>query len=66
MNNIHELAQKVIKAAECSDQFHEIELTILIRTHDGQRSEFIRLQSERSLAPINNQKRSKSDQHIEF
>lgn len=38
MNNINELAQKVIDAAECSDQFHEAELTILIRTHDGQRS----------------------------
>ena len=66
MNNIHELAKKVIDAAECSDQFHEVELTILIRTHDGQRSEFIRLQSERNLAPTNNQQRFKSDQYIEF
>jgi hypothetical protein len=66
MNNIKELAQKVIDAAECSDQFHEAELTILIRTHDGQRSEFIRLQSERNLIPKNNQQRSKFDQHIEF
>ncbi|PFG54287.1 hypothetical protein ATG98_3507 [Marinobacter sp. LV10R520-4] len=66
MNNIHELAKKVIDAAECSDQFHEVELTILIRTHDGQRSDFIRLQSERNLEPINNKKRSKSDHHIEF
>jgi len=43
---IQELSEQIIKAAENVDGFYEVELSILIRTEGGQRSNFVRLHSD--------------------
>jgi hypothetical protein len=40
MHEIRNLAQEV-------EEFHEVEISLLIRTHNGEKSQFIRLQTEK-------------------
>jgi hypothetical protein len=51
MERIYRLAQQIVNTAELSEQFYEVELSIMIRTDGGQKTDFIRLQSEK-IPPI--------------
>lgn len=66
MECIHRLAQQIVEAAERHEQFFEVELSIMIRTEGGQKSDFIRLQSEKSAPADGKFKACGSSNHIEF
>jgi hypothetical protein len=62
MERIYRLAQQIVNTAEMSEQFYEVELSIMIRTDGGQKTDFIRLQSEKN-ALIS---AATASHHIEF
>lgn len=66
MERIHHLAKQIVEAAEQYEQFFEVELSIMIRTEGGQKSDFIRLQSEKSAPADAKFKADESSHHIEF
>lgn len=66
MECIHRLAQQIVEAAEQHEQFFEIELSIMIRSEGGQKSDFIRLRSEKSAPAVAKFKGDESSNHIEF
>jgi len=45
MNKINDLIQQVVKQSESVDGFYEVEVSVLIRTDGGAKSNFIRAQS---------------------
>jgi len=53
---IQELAEQIIKTAENVDGFYEVELSILIRTEGGQRSNFVRLHSDMQRSELDSEK----------
>jgi hypothetical protein len=62
VERIYRLAQQIVNTAELSKQFYEVELSIMIRSDGGQKTDFIRLQSEKS-ALIS---AATASDHIEF
>ena len=46
MRNIQNLMHEIRALAQEVEDFHEVEVSLLIRTHKGERSQFIRLQTE--------------------
>ena len=49
MRNIQNLMHEIRALAQEVEDFHEVEVSLLIRTHKGERSQFIRLQTEREV-----------------
>ncbi|MCL1479926.1 hypothetical protein MIH18_05895 [Marinobacter sp. M3C] len=47
MCNIQALMQEIRDLAQEVEEFHEVEISLLIRTHQGEKSQFIRLQTEK-------------------
>jgi hypothetical protein len=66
MKHIYRLAQQIVDAAERYEQFYEVELSIMVRKEGGQKSDFIRLQSEKSAPADAKVKADESVNHIEF
>ena len=66
MKHIYHLAQQIVEASEQREQFYEVELSITIRTDGGQKSDFIRLQSEKSAPADAGFKTFTSSDHIKF
>lgn len=55
MRKIKNLMEEIRALAQESEAFHEVELSLLIRTHDGEKSQFVRLQTEKnSTGEVNN------------
>lgn len=53
---IQELAEQIINSAENVDGFYEVELSILIRTDGGKRSNFVRLHSDIQTSELDSEK----------
>jgi hypothetical protein len=53
---IQELAENIIKTAENVEGFYEVELSIMIRTEGGQRSNFVRLHSDIQSSELDSEK----------
>ncbi|WP_417536606.1 hypothetical protein [Methylophaga sp.] len=47
MRKIQDLMQEIRNLSQEMEQFYEVELSLLIRTHGGEQSQFIRLQTEK-------------------
>jgi hypothetical protein len=47
MRNFQTLMQEIRNLAQEVEEFHEVEISLLIRTHRGEKSQFIRLQTEK-------------------
>lgn len=47
MRHIQALMQEIRDLAQEVEEFHEVEISLLIRTHQGERSQFMRLQTEK-------------------
>lgn len=47
MRNIQNLMHEIRALAQEVEEFHEVEVSLLIRTHKGEKSQFIRLQTEK-------------------
>lgn len=47
MRHIQALMQEIRDLAREVEEFHEVEISLLIRTHRGERSQFMRLQTEK-------------------
>lgn len=47
MRNIQNLMHEIRALAQEVEEFHEVEVSLLIRTHQGEKSQFIRLQTEK-------------------
>jgi len=47
MRNIQALMHEIRNLAQEVEEFHEVEISLLIRTHNGEKSQFIRLQTEK-------------------
>jgi hypothetical protein len=47
MRNIQTLMNEIRNLAQEEEEFHEVEISLLIRTHNGEKSQFIRLQTEK-------------------
>ncbi|WP_309045318.1 hypothetical protein [Marinobacter sediminicola] len=50
MRNIQALMQEIRDIAQEAEEFHEVEISLLIRTHRGEKSQFIRLQTEKETS----------------
>jgi hypothetical protein len=66
MKHIYRLAQQIVEAAERYEQFYEVELSIMVRKEGGQKSDFIRLQSEKSAPADAKVNADESVNYIEF
>ncbi|MFC4259628.1 hypothetical protein ACFOZ5_11360 [Marinobacter lacisalsi] len=47
MRNIQNLMHEIRALAQEVEEFHEVEVSLLIRTHKGEQSQFMRLQTEK-------------------
>jgi|AntRauTorcE11898_2_1112593.scaffolds.fasta_scaffold106472_2 hypothetical protein len=47
MRKIQALMQVIRDIAQDAEEFYEVEISLLIRTHRGEKSQFIRLQTEK-------------------
>lgn len=47
MREIQDLMHEIRNLAQEVEEFHEVEVSLLIRTHKGEKSQFIRLQTEK-------------------
>lgn len=45
MKTIQDHINEIIKLSEQYDEFYEVEVSVMVRTHDGEKSEFMRSQS---------------------
>jgi hypothetical protein len=66
VKHIYRLAQQIVEAAERYEQFYEVELSIMVRKEGGQKSDVIRLQSEKSAPADAKVKDDESVNYIEF
>ncbi|MCK0165756.1 hypothetical protein [Marinobacter sp. S6332] len=57
MRNIQPLMQEIRDIAQEAEEFHEVEISLLIRTHRGEQSQFIRLHTQKET----NNKLNKDD-----